>query len=55
MRKSKNWRGGVHIVALSEDLKARGISLDVEGVQQVSYGAMINIIVNDYDEVVSWG
>ncbi|MFX1486035.1 MAG: sulfurtransferase complex subunit TusB [Promethearchaeota archaeon] len=46
---------GIHVIALSEDLKARGIGSTVDGVQQVSYREIINIIMNDYDKVVSWG
>ncbi|MFX0096730.1 MAG: DsrH/TusB family sulfur metabolism protein [Candidatus Hodarchaeota archaeon] len=47
--------GDIEVIVLAEDLNARGIDLEIEGVKLVNYRELINIIINNYDKIVSWG
>ena len=47
---------GVRIYALREDLDARGIPLEslVDGISPISYVDLVDLVMEEYDKIVSW-
>jgi len=45
---------GVEVIALKEDLDARGIVPNVKDCRCVTYRELINLIMNEYDMLISW-